>query len=158
MSKLTILRDNQEKKGWNFASFDCDVKVVNLNTGDYTIEGFENDLCIERKASTGEIAINLGICRKAFEAEFDRMLTFKHRYLICEFPVNHFWCFPEKSKIPKNVWHKIRMNGKYLYKAITELCEKHNVTLIFCDSPEDAEKKCMDIISSVTGIDYEESW
>lgn len=156
--KPKILKDNQEKKGWTFADYNCEVKIVNLNTGDYTVEGQEEYLCIERKASTGELAVNLGRARKTFEAEFIRMQTFKHKYLICEFPVSNFFCFPEKSTIPRNTWPKVRMNGKYIYKTIQDLCEKYGVTLIFCNSKEDAERTCISIITEISGYDYENIW
>lgn len=156
--KPKILKDNQEKKGWTFADYNCEVKIVNLNTGDYTVEGQEEYLCIERKASTGELALNLGKCMTRFKAEFVRMQTFKYKYLICEFPECNFFCFPEKSGIPRNTWPKIRMNGKYIHKAITDLCEQYGVTLIFCNSKEEAERTCISIISDITGLDYENIW
>lgn len=156
--KPKILKDNQEKKGWDFNSYDCEVKIVNLPTGDYTVEGKEEYLCIERKASTGELAINLGKAKRAFLAEFERMKTFKHKYLICEFPESYFFCFPEKSNIPKSSWPKIRMNGKYIYKSITDLCDKYKVKLIFCSNKIEAEQACISIITEITGINYENSW
>ena len=38
-----------------------DVIERKLETGDYSIEGMEDRICIERKASPSEIAINVGI-------------------------------------------------------------------------------------------------
>ena len=74
-----ILIDTREKQGWNFEGFEkCEAQeVIGLKTGDYTLEGLETSLCIERKASTGEVALNLGKKRKTFEAEMDRASQFR---------------------------------------------------------------------------------
>lgn len=156
--KPKILIDNQEKRGWNFSDYNCETKIVNLPTGDYTVEGFEENLCIERKASTGELAVNLGRNSKTFEKEFIRMQTFKHKYVICEFPITNFYCFPEKSTIPRSTWPKVRMNGKYIHKAICELCDKYGVTLIFCETKEEAERTCIGILAEISGQNYEDTW
>ena len=73
MSKYIVLRDTREKNGWDFSSQDkcMAVKDWGLKTGDYTARGLEKSLVIERKASTGELAMNLGQKRKPFEAEMD---------------------------------------------------------------------------------------
>ena len=73
--KYVVLKDTREKNGWNFNSSSKCLAVARwgLKTGDYTIRGLEKDLVIERKASTGELAMNLGKKRKAFEAEIERM-------------------------------------------------------------------------------------
>ena len=156
--KPKILIDNQEKKGWTFADYNCETEIVNLDTGDYCFAGGESVLCIERKASTGELAINIGLCIKRFTAEFIRMQSFKHKYVICEFPASNFFCFPEKSGIPRKTWHKIKMNGKYIHKAITDLCNKYDVNLIFCNTKEEAERTCISIISEISGYNYEDTW
>ena len=60
--KHIVLRDTREKSGWDFKSFDKCQAIVDwgLRTGDYTVKGLEKYLVIERKASTGEISMNLG--------------------------------------------------------------------------------------------------
>lgn len=158
MDKPTILIDNQEKRGWTFAIYDCKTKVVNLNTGDYTVEGYEEYLCVERKGSTGELAINLGKLRATFERELQRMESFTHKYIICEFPESNFYCFPVKSGIPPSSWKKVKINGKYLLKTLHELADKYNIELIFCADKTFAEATCISIISDITGVEYENTW
>lgn len=86
------------------------------------------------------------------------MQTFKYKYLICEFPVSNFFCFPEKSTIPRNAWNKIHLSGKYLHKAIQELCLKYDVKIVFSNNKKEAERACVSIISEISGYDYENLW
>ena len=115
-SEYIILRDTREKNGWTFQSFDrCKaVKDWGLKTGDYTARGLEKSLVIERKASTGELAMNLGQKRKPFEAEMERMSNFRWAYIVCEFSIDDIMSFPENSGIPKKRWQYMRMNGKFI--------------------------------------------
>lgn len=158
MNKPTILIDNQEKRGWTFAAYDCKTKIVNLQTGDYSVEGQEEYLCIERKGSTGELAINLGKLRATFERELQRMQTFKHKYIICEFPEVNFYCFPVKSGIPVMSWKKLKITGLYLLKTMYELADKYDIKLIFCANKTAAEEACISIISDITGVEYADTW
>lgn len=54
VDKFSIIRDTREKEGWNFDFYSsCAIESRGLKTGDYTLEGLEEILCIERKANTG---------------------------------------------------------------------------------------------------------
>ena len=96
MDSYVILRDTREKNGWDFESHNKVLAVAKwgLKTGDYTARGLEKDLVIERKASTGEIAMNIDKKRKAFEAEIERMSSFRWKYILCEFSL---WFNAEKN-------------------------------------------------------------
>ena len=125
--KHIILKDTREKQGWDFESSEkCEAQIdIGLKTGDYTLEGLETSLCIERKASTGELAMNLGKKRKTFEAEIERMSHFRWAYIICEFSIDDLMMFPERSGIPQSKWRFIRMNGKFMWKKLREYEEDY---------------------------------
>ena len=148
---MIILSDTSEKMPWDFSIYaHCTGQErANLNTGDYTLKGFEHLLCIERKRNTGEIAINLGSKFKQFNAEFERMGSFQHKYLICEFPFDDLLVFPERSGIPKKSWSKLRINGKFLASRLTKLCEEVGVELIFCSDREEAQRMALSIFKEV---------
>lgn len=153
-SEYIVLRDTREKNGWDFSSHErCKaVKDWGLKTGDYTVKGLETSLVIERKASTGEIAMNLGQKKKAFEAEMERMSEFRWAYIVCEFSIDDIMSFPENSGIPRKKWQYIRMNGKFIWKRIRELEEEHGVVFLFCNNKHDAESRVMRIFDEVTEI------
>ena len=85
--KLVVIKDTREQKGWIFHKGDaCDgMKLNALKTGDYTLEGFEDAVCIERKRSVEEIANNVGKEKKRFDAEMLRIQEYPFKYIICEF-------------------------------------------------------------------------
>ena len=116
MSKFVVIQDTREKNGWNFDIYDSCVGTLSkgLKTGDYTIEGREDFLIIERKATTAELALNLGKKRVQFEAELERMMSFQYPYIVCEFSESRLMQFPRGSSIPKRRWRYLRMNGKFL--------------------------------------------
>ena len=153
-SEYIILRDTREKNGWTFQSFDrCKaVKDWGLKTGDYTARGLEKSLVIERKASTGELAMNLGQKRKPFEAEMERMSNFRWAYIVCEFSIDDIMSFPENSGIPRKRWQYMRMNGKFIWRRVRELEEKYNVVFLFCEDKVDAEERVFRIFDEVTEI------
>jgi hypothetical protein len=152
MKSITVLRDNKEKIPWDFSIYGFAEKKIHLKTGDYTVEGLEDIICIERKRNTGEISLNLGRLSKQFKAEFERMEQFRFRYLICEFSADSLAKFPQGSGIPKRMWKKLRMNGKFMIKRLNEWCEQYGVELIFCNTKLDAEQEAAHIIKEVIEI------
>jgi len=139
---MIIIQDTKEKIPWNFLIYDkCQSQLCqSLLTGDYTIQGYESDIIIERKRSVGELANNLGKKNKQFNNELERMQDFRFRYLVCEFPITRVSIFPQDSGIPKKLWSKLRMNGQFILSTINNLCERYGVELHFCENTESAER------------------
>lgn len=148
---MIILQDNKEQTPWNLKFYDGveDQKKVHLVTGDYTVEGLENIVVIERKRTSGELCLNVGQKSKAFANEFTRLAAFEHKFLICEFSVNDVLSFPINSGIPKRFWPKLKITGKFILSRISQLCQEHEVDLLFCDNREKAEKMAFDILSEI---------
>jgi hypothetical protein len=98
----TVIRDTREKvgQGWLFpASKSCTgTQVRKLDTGDYTLLGYESTLCVERKGTVKEFASNLHQAR--FKAELERMKEYPIAVVILEFPFSHLATWPEYSGIP----------------------------------------------------------
>ena len=94
----TVIKDTREQRGWVFEKDDrdrCSGMIVDgLKTGDYTLQGFEHDVCVERKMSVEEVANNLGKKKKAFDAEMKRMNEFSFKYIILEFPITDLIDYP----------------------------------------------------------------
>ena len=152
MNQIVVLSDTREKSGaWNFlfSPIVKTQKTIGLKTGDYTIEGLENILSIERKKTTGELSINLGLKYKQFKSEFERLQAFKYKYIVCEFSINDIIKFPANSGIPKYLWPKLRLNGKFMLKKIEELSNEFNVEFLFCNNKTEAEQTVIEIFRSV---------
>jgi|TARA_R100001163_G_scaffold35336_1_gene27193 hypothetical protein len=153
-NKYVILKDTREKNGWDFNAFDKCMAVVDwgLKTGDYVARGLEKHLVIERKASTGEIATNLGKKRKAFDAEIERMSQFRWKYIICEFSIDDLMNFPENSGIPEKQLQYVRMNGKFMWRKLCEYQENFGVQVVFCDDKISAQERVLMIFDEVSEI------
>jgi hypothetical protein len=145
---MKIIIDTREQLPWSFGEFDTVSRK--LDTGDYSIEGLEEVLCIERKKSTAEIAINLGKDCKRFNKELERMLQFKYAYIICEFTLTNLASFPHNCSIPKYQLSKIRINAKYLIKRMKEI-EEMGINVIYCNNKFEAEDRAIEIFNLVSG-------
>jgi hypothetical protein len=135
-----IIVDTREQKPWDFTFFGCETLTRKLEFGDYSVAGRENDVFIERKATTSEIAVNL--CNKEgarrFDAEMERSGSAK-KILICEFPQEYLDVFPEKSGIPRSRIKTVRVGAKFLRKRLHEVVEKYNIELLFAPNRYEAE-------------------
>ena len=149
MNDVTIIQDTREQKPWNFEFYGFNQTVDTLKTGDYTILGLEHIVRIERKRSTSEIAMNLGLKSKQFYAEMTRMLQFPHRYLICEFPQSRVLEFPNNSGIPNNLKSKIRMNGGFINSSLEKIKANYGITIFFANSVDEAEEITVGIFNKV---------
>ena len=105
-----------------------------MKTGDYTLKGMEDFLCIERKASAAEISNNLGRKKKPFQAEMERMQKFEHSFILCEFSLDDVIKFPENSGIPKAKQKNVKLTGKYILICLIEFQLWYNTKIIFCGS------------------------
>lgn len=132
--KFTVIRDTREhkNKGWFFKESDyCQGMIERkLDTGDYSIDGLEDILCIERKASVSEIAANL--VDKRFDRELDRMESFKHKFLILEFSVEDIKKYPEGSEVPKKAWSSLRVKGNFIIKRLAEIQVNRKIPVVPC--------------------------
>lgn len=156
-SKFTVIRDTREhkNKGWYFKESDyCQGMVEKkLDTGDYSIDGLEDVLCIERKASVSEIAANL--VDKRFDRELDRMGSFKYKFLILEFSIEDIKIYPEGSEVPKSAWGSLRVKGNFIMKRLAEIQTKRDIHVIPCGDKYSAWHMAVSIMKRVNEIENE---
>lgn len=145
---FTILIDTREQQPWEFPEF----AVANrkLDTGDYSIEGLEKIFTIERKRSVSEIAGN--ITEKRFTNELERMVEFRHKFILMEFTLNSLLDYPVGSTVPRRLWNSLKITGKYLLKALTEISIKYNVHIIYCGNKDNAEEVALSIMKRMVEI------
>jgi hypothetical protein len=142
---FTIIIDTREQIPWEFGFHNTAKKK--LDTGDYTIEGFENILAIERKKSVSEIATNLSESR--FSDVLDRLSKIKHSYMVFEFSLDEVYSFPVGSDIPKKLWDKLRISGNYIIKRLIEIQLKYNIQVVFCGDSDNAEKFSVSLMKRI---------
>lgn len=126
----TVYIDTSEQLPWKFnKSKHClGSEDKNLFTGDYTLRGYEDLLCIERKGCVSELAKN--VTEDRFEEELERMRAFKYRYVICAFTHKEMLAYPKGSGIPWQQQKLLRVKGPYMLRRITELEMRYSVNFI----------------------------
>lgn len=130
---MLILRDTREQNPWEFTN----AEVASLKTGDYTIRGLEDKICVERKGCVEELAGNLGREFERFKRELERMKAFTHRFIVCEFPFLDVATYPHSCSSRK-AREAAKISGRFLVKRLTELQVQYDVHIMFFDSRDEA--------------------
>lgn len=149
-NSFKVIIDTREQQPWEFDR----VAYANrkLDTGDYSVEGYEHLLCVERKKSVSEIANN--ITEKRFKDVIDRMKTYKYSYLILEFSLEDIYRYPIGSNVPKRMWDKLKITSGFILKNLLELQLKHNIHVLFCGDPSNASKIAITLMKKVYELEY----
>ena len=142
---FTIIVDTREQTPWEFG-FHTTSKQK-LDTGDYSIENFENILAIERKRSVSELATNLSENR--FKDVLERLSKIKHPYMVFEFNIDEIYNFPVGSDIPKKMWDKLRISGNYIIKRLVEIQLEYGIQVVFCGDATNAERFSISLMKRI---------
>jgi ERCC4-type nuclease len=133
------------------------MEIKTLHTGDYTLEGFEDVVCVERKACVSEIAMNLGRKKGAFNAEIERMKDYAFSFIICEFNVDDILKYPEGSRVPRTSRSQVKVTGKYLLKCLLEFQIWYNTKIIFCGNKNNAFLVCNSLFKRLNELFHKEN-
>lgn len=144
-SDFNVIIDTREQHPWEFETIEK--TIAKLDTGDYSLKGFEDLFCIERKASVSEFANN--ITEKRYVDVVERLSNIKYSFLLLEFDLYDLLRYPEGSNVPKRIRDKIRITPKFLLKKINELQIIHNIKVIFCGDPISAEIMALSIMRKI---------
>lgn len=132
-NKFTIIRDSREKSGcgWNFrASSNCEGMIIKkLDTGDYSIQGYEDLIMIERK-SIADLWGSLGQWRVRFMKEMDRALEFPVRYLVIEGTI---------ADINKGFRYS-KLSSEYIFASLTSLEIKYGIHVVYTNKRQDVAR------------------
>ena len=133
---FTIIIDTREQQPWSFDNY----AVANhkLDAGDYSIQGLENILAIERKKSVNEIANN--ITESRFEDAIIRLSNHKYAFILLEFEIENILHYPIGSNLPKRLWDKVKIKPAFLMKHVLDWQLLYGIKVIFCGSASNAEK------------------
>lgn len=151
----TVIKDSREQDGHIFERFEgrftsCNGMLVKkLETGDYSLVGLEDKLCIERKGRVSELAINLGKDKHRFLAEIERMKSFPFKFLILEFSLEDVNNFPEGSEIPEEKWKSVVVTGKYIVKMLVEFQMYYGIHVLFCGNKRNSKLMINSVLKRV---------
>lgn len=149
---LTIIQDTREQIPLNFSFYiNTNIIVRKVELGDYSLEGYEDKVFVERKRTTGELSVNLGVDSKRFYKELESASSLKFKYIVCEFTINDILSFPNNSGIPTKFHKDLVFSGKALYKLVKDIESKYGITFIFCENAEQAAEEVVKILKKVKG-------
>lgn len=167
MTEYTLIVDTREREPWDFNMYEsCRGSLLyKLDEGDYTTDELlvleeetgRKILRIERKATTNEIASNLGKYWKRFTNELKRLEEYEHKYLILEFTLANLLEFPRNSGIPRKLWRRVRMNGGFMQKRLEKIEEDYGVEVIFAGDTAGAMDTAEKIILEIHNANFKES-
>jgi len=159
--ELTLAIDSREKHPWTPM---METEVIKLDEGDYCLKELleyeqrtgKKTIRIERKASPGELAINLGKLIDTFEREVKRLAEYDEKYLICEFTLDELAEFPKNSNLPENILYKknakgrkiknLRMNGKFMLVRLDHLYRTYDLQIIYAGNKDNACNIAIDLL------------
>lgn len=131
---MRIITDTRESNPWTFSTVVPmpDIVYRGLKTGDYSIDGFEDRITVERK-SLPDLFGSCGIYRDRFEAEFERMLSFEYAALVIEADLHTIIKAPPEYSA---------MNPKAVFHTLISWSMKYHVYIWACPNRIFAEKTC----------------
>jgi len=134
LPKYSVVRDTREKPGYGWVYEEhthskrrppnCNGTVTQtLKTGDYSLVGYEDILCIERKEDYAELWGNYAE-RDRFQDEMERMSVIKHKMVIIE------------TQLTKDIFdlsppqYKTGVPGRSMIRWLMHLTAKYGVPFI----------------------------
>lgn len=151
----TVIRDTREKLsyGWIFPAHTkkhksprCQGTLTGtLATGDYTLVGYSDIFCVERKFGWDEIWCNFLNDKRRFEDELVRMADFKYKYIIIE------------SYLTKEIYSlsppqcRTQIPGRAMVRWLERLGIKNNIPIYAAGSM--SQKRCQYLMEEVIRLE-----
>jgi len=130
---MIIIQDTREQLPLNFRRSKNveDIITKKLDTGDYSILGYEDKIAIERKSAM-DLFGTLGKGHKRFQRELERAVEMDYFCILVECP---FISIYEKSF---DNAHRSKMRGDTIIKICYTLKFKYGIDVIFCNGRKES--------------------
>lgn len=125
IENLTAITDTREQTPFQFKELKTESQT--LTTGDYSVAGFEQYICVERKSLSDLIScITTG--RERFERELLRMKSYSKKIVVCE----GSWTDIVTGK------YRSKVTPKAVQNSIISFINRYGVPFHFCGSRVEA--------------------
>ena len=142
---MVIITDTREQLNLDFSKFkNIEVVRKKLDTGDYSVSGCENHLCIERKA-INDLVGTLVSGHQRFLRELERMKNYEEKYILIEHSpaILYSYCVKHGWENKFNTIIQSLLAYAYHYQVRVRFCKdrKDMASYIVRKSKEFLEKK-----------------
>jgi DNA excision repair protein ERCC-4 len=129
---MVVIRDTREQNGYDFACItpSPEVKVATLATGDYSLEGLEDRITIERKSLSDAFG-TFGQGRGRFERELERMSVMQYAAVVIE---------ADWDTIVRRPPARSRLLPKTVVASINAWSQRYRIHFWTCPNREFAER------------------
>ena len=135
MTPLRIVRDSREQMPFAFSGFPVEVTVAALESGDYSVRGFERRVAVERK-ELGDLVGCLGADRERFQMELARLRGYDCAAVVVEAPVVAL----------RTGRYLGRLDAGAAWQSVLAFTQRYRVPFIFCADRADAEAVTFDLL------------
>jgi len=133
-NKLIVTRDDREKKPWLFINKLTEVKVKRLKVGDYSIEGYEDMIAIEKKSGFAELFGDLsGAYRPTFVRFLTKLSKVPIKIMVIEEPFTSANIEKCLRVLRKKSHGRIKLNEETIYHWTTAIQIRYNISMWFLD-------------------------
>jgi len=125
----TVLYDKREKHRWVLP---YKMEKAHLKTGDYTFEGYEDIVAIEKKSGLVELLNDLANgYRPTFERFLKRLSKYPVKVIIVEDTLSELSISRALMFIKKKSGGKARLTAKTIYYWVAEIACKYGIPVVF---------------------------
>lgn len=94
---MKVIIDSNEQRPWTFEGQDIETEKRKLATGDYSLDGLESRVSIERKSANDFVSTVMS-SRSRFYRELERLRSFDFRCVIIEIGIRELMSGDYRSK------------------------------------------------------------
>lgn len=128
-TKLTIIEDTREQTPLDFSGFRGVESVRSgLKTGDYSVQGYEDKICFERKSVPDLVGTLIG-GHERFLREMDRMKDYEEKYILVEHSASKAYLYCER--------HGWEYKFDTIIQSLLAYAYHYRVRVKFCKNRED---------------------
>lgn len=128
-TKLTIIEDTREQTPLDFTGYRGVESVRSgLKTGDYSVQGYEDKICFERKSVPDLVGTLIG-GHERFLREMDRMKDYEDKYILVEHTAGTVYRYCER--------HGVEYKFDTIIQSLLAYAYHYRVRVRFCKNRED---------------------
>ena len=130
-TRFTIVQDDREKQPWIFS---IPTKIKRLKVGDYTIQGYESIITIEKKSGIGELLNDLAVSyRPTFKRFLAKMQAHPVRVIVVQEELTEYNVKRALKVVVSKSRGRCRLTEQTIYHWVSEITMTYGIPILFLD-------------------------